>query len=106
MEGEIKMLKQLERLKEGEVIPALYDPVFKALLTDERCKDYLVDLINIVTKIPKELIKNNLEYRNTEHTKNNVKEKGKISDLIVDVLNNRINLEMNMNYYEGVIEKK
>ena len=99
------MIKNLERLNSGEVIPALYDPVFKALLTDGRCKDYLVDLINIVTKIPKKLIKDNLQYKNTEHIKNNIREKGKTSDLIVDVLNNRINLEMNMNYYEGVIQK-
>ena len=93
------------KLEEGRIIPATYDPVFKALLTSEECREYLADLINIVTKIPKENIINNLVIRNSEHMKSNISEKGKTSDLIVDVENNRINLECNLDYYEGLFSK-
>ena len=93
------------KLEEDKIIPATYDPVFKALLTSEECREYLADLINIVTKIPKESIINNLIIRNSEHMKGNIKEKRKTSDLIVDVENNRINLECNLDYYEGLFSK-
>ncbi len=39
-------------MKKDKVIPATFDPVFKALLTSEECREYLADLIYIVTKIP------------------------------------------------------
>jgi len=93
------------KLEKGKIIPATFDPVFKALLTSEECREYLADLINIVTKIQKEEITNNLVIKNSEHMKSNVREKNKISDLIVDVLDNRINLECNLDYYEGLFSK-
>ncbi len=99
------MVKIRKVIKKGEIIPAVYDPVFKALLTSEECRDYLADLINIVTKIPKEVIKDNVIIRNSEHMNRKAREKKKTSDLIVDVLNNRINLEMNKDYYEGLFSK-
>ena len=92
-------------MKKDKVIPATFDPVFKALLTSEECREYLADLIHIVTKIPKKDIINNIVIKNSEHMNNKAKEKRKISDLIVDVLNNRINLEMNKEYYEGLFSK-
>ncbi len=93
------------KLKPGNVIPASYDPVFKALLTAEECREYLADLIHIVTKIPKAVIMKDMEIKNSEHMKSHVKEKGKVSDLIVDVENNRINLECNREYYDGLFSK-
>ena len=92
-------------MKKDKVIPATFDPVFKALLTSEECREYLADLIYIVTKIPKKDIVDNIVIKNSEHMNNNANEKRKISDLIVDVLNNRINLEMNKEYYEGLFSK-
>ena len=92
-------------MKKDKVIPATFDPVFKALLTSEECREYLADLIYIVTKIPKKNIVDNIVIKNSEHMNNKANEKRKISDLIVDVLNNRINLEMNKEYYEGLFSK-
>ena len=92
-------------MKKDKVIPATFDPVFKALLTSEECREYLADLIHIVTKIPKKDIINNIVIKNSEHMNNKAKEKRKISDLIVDVLNNWINLEINKEYYEGLFSK-
>ncbi len=93
------------KLEEGKIIPASYDKVFKALLTADECKEYLADIIHIVTKIPKEEIIDNMEIKNSEHMKSHVREKSKVSDLIVDVSNNRINLECNKEYYEGLFSK-
>ena len=92
-------------MQKDKVIPATFDPVFKALLTSEECREYLADLIHIVTKIPKKDIVDNIVIKNSEHMNNNANEKRKISDLIVDVLNNRINLEINKEYYEGLFSK-
>ena len=93
------------KLEEGKIIPASYDPVFKALLTAEECREYLADIIHMITKIPKDIIMNNMEIKNNKHMKSNVKEKGKVSDLIIDIEKNRINLECNKEYYEGLFEK-
>ncbi|MBE6153054.1 MAG: hypothetical protein E7166_02340 [Firmicutes bacterium] len=93
------------KLKPGKIIPATYDPVFKALLTADECREYLADLIHLVTKIPKDEIMENMEIKNSEHMKSHIREKGKVSDLIVDVDNNRINLECNMEYYDGLFSK-
>ena len=38
------------KLEEGRIIPATYDPVFKALLTSEECREYLQQ------KLEKELL--------------------------------------------------
>lgn len=93
------------KLEPGKVIPASYDPVFKILLTAEECREYLADLIHIVTKIPRDVIMKDMEIKNIEHMKSHVRAKGKVSDLIVDVENNRINLECNRKYYDGLFSK-
>ena len=35
-------------IPEDEIIPATFDPVFKAVLTDESCREYLADIINYI----------------------------------------------------------
>jgi len=87
------------------IIPATFDPIFKTLLTSEECRDYLADIISYITKIPREDIINNIIIKNNELMKNKVYEKKKTTDLIIDILNCRINLEMNKEYYDGVFSK-
>ena len=90
--------------KENEkVIPMTFDPVFKTVLTSN--KDYLVDIISGITKLDKNYVKENIVFKNQELAKANIKERGKITDLIVDIKRNIINLEMNNNYYKALIEK-
>ena len=48
---------------------------------------------------------NDMEIKNSKHMKSHVREKRKVSDLIVDVEDNRINLECNMEYYDGLFSK-
>ena len=97
--------KSKEMLNQGIVVSPLYDIVFKSVLQDPHCLDYLIDLIYTITHIPKEGMKQNLRIENSEHLVSHTKEKRKVSDMIVSVENNIINLEMNQEYYEGLFKK-
>ena len=97
--------KSKEMLDQGMVVSPLYDIVFKSVLQAPRCRDYLIELIYIITHIPKEGMKKNLRIENSEHLVSHTKEKRKVSDMIVSIENNIINLEMNQEYYEGLLKK-
>ena len=88
-----------------KVIPMTYDVVFKSVLQDKKCEAYLIDLLSNITKIKKEYIKGNMVFKNTELKKDEIKEKGKTTDLIIEFKDNIINLEMNKNYYDGLFDK-
>ncbi len=88
-----------------KIIPMTFDVVFKSVLNDSKTEGYLVDIISGITKIDKKYIKGNIVFKNTELSKGEIKEKGKIADLIVEVKDNVINLEMNKNYYDGLFDK-
>ena len=80
-----------------------YDYVFKSVLSEN--KEYLARILSNILNIDKEYILDNLVYKNTEHTKITKKDKRKISDLIVEVENMKINLEMNKGYYKSLTHK-
>lgn len=88
-----------------KVIPMTYDVVFKSVLQDKKQEEYLVDILSNIIDIPKERIKGNIRFKNTEFTKDKVKEKGKMADLLIELKDNVINLEMNKSYYDGLYEK-
>lgn len=88
-----------------KVIPMTYDVVFKSVLQDKKQEGYLADILSNIIKIPKEKIRGNLVFKNTEFTKEGIKEKGKIADLLIELKENVINLEMNKDYYDGLYEK-
>ena len=83
----------------------LSDKVFKSVLQDKQQEDYLIDMINHITKIPIEDIKDNMMFQNTEFAKDSINEKGKVADLIMTIGNNVINLEMNKKLYLGLVDK-
>lgn len=95
-----KMIEEKQR-----IIPMIYDVVFKSVLQDKESEDYLIDIISNITGIKKDYMKGNIVFKNSELPKNNIKEKGKATDLIVELKENIINLEMNKNYYEGLYDK-
>ena len=87
------------------IIPMIYDVVFKSVLQDKESEDYLIDIISNITGIKKDYMKGNIVFKNSKLPKNNIKEKGKATDLIVELKENIINLEMSKNYYEGLYDK-
>ena len=92
-------------MTDNKVIPMIYDAVFKSVLQDKESEGYLIDIISNITGIKKEYMKGNIVFKNSELPKEENKEKGKTTDLIIELKENVINLEMNKNYYEGLYDK-
>lgn len=78
---------------EKTFIPLTYDKMFKMVLLSKEARSYLIDVISLITKIPKDSIKKNITFKNNEHKLSGISEKKKISDLVVDVGNGVINIE-------------
>ncbi len=91
--------------KEGMVVPGTYDVMFKSIMQDKSCREYLIDIIYNCTKLPKEFIRKNIIMTNSELPVENFSERRKITDLVIEIGNNIINLEMNCFYYNGLIER-
>ena len=97
------MIKYLSSYKDdvlrrkNEVIPGTYDPVFKSILT--KCREYLAEVVHGITGIPKDEVLKGIII-NSEFVVNNIEEKRKTSDLIIELKDNVINLEMNNKYYK------
>ena len=92
MEKEI--IKKIKELKEkGEIIPATYDSVFKCIIQDEDLKDFVA---YIISNIDGRIIDiDDMIFVNTESTKNTIFDKVNVSDIIIEIDSNKINLEMN-----------
>ena len=90
---------------EGLVVPGVFDKVFKSVMQDKKCKGYLVEIINNITNIPKEYIEENIVFKNSELPVEYLREKQNITDLVVEIQDNIINLETNNFYYKGLIER-
>lgn len=96
----------LEKLrKENKVIPFLFDPIFKSVLKDEKMKGLLSFLISEVTGLDKNYVMKNIDFKDNELKRNRYLEKGKITDLIVYIENNIINIEANQVLNSGIIDK-
>lgn len=52
--------------RKTKVIPMTYDVVFKSVLQDKKQEEYLVDILSNIIDIPKERIKGNIRFKNTE----------------------------------------
>ena len=81
------------------------DPVFKEFMLSEDTKEYTAKLINLITKIPKEEILKHSVFNNVEIPIRNKKDKRYRTDIIITIMNNIINIEMNREYYEGLLSK-
>ena len=85
-----------------EVIPGVYDFVFKELVLDENCREWLAEIISDVTGIDYNTLVKNIVIKDSKLRVNNKNEKRNISDILIEVDKNYINLEMNNFYYEGI----
>lgn len=93
--------KELDKKK--EIVPATYDGVFKAIM--DKCPKFRSDLTSRITGIPKELILNTYQEKNTEYKIDNALEKGKVSDVLFDIDGYVINYEFNGRKWDGLIER-
>lgn len=80
------------------------DVVFKAFMISEKTNRYKARLISLITNIPEsELLK--AKYQSVELPVNNKKDKVYKTDIIVSIKNSILSLEMNKDYYEGLMIK-
>ncbi len=95
----------IKKIKEGKelVIPGSEDAVFKTLL--ENCHGFLALIIEEITGIPYDVVLDTLEVKNTELPIDQYEEKRKRSDLIIEIEKGTIILEMNREYYDGLLQK-
>lgn len=91
-------------MTETKIMEGTYDCIFKAIMLDKENIEFLKTIISIITKIDKEDLKN-IVVENVEHNIVHKKDKKIRSDIIVTIDNHIINIEMNKDYYEGVIQK-
>ena len=90
-------------LKKDEVVPIVFDIMFKTILMDN--KEYLADILSNILDMDKDYILDNLVFKNTEQSILGISEKRKITDLIVDIDKLTINLEMNASYSKALVRK-
>ena len=88
-----------------KIIPMTNDRVFKSVLSSIEARDYLIDIISGITGLPKENLKKDMTFVDSEHRISSKKESRKISDLVVEVKDNVINLEMNNTYYKKLVDR-
>ena len=96
-----KILKDLAKKK--EILPATSDPIFKAIMS--RCPKYRADLVSRITGIPKDVILNTYVEKNSEYVIDNALERKKVSDFVFGIDKAVINIELNIEYYAGLIER-
>ena len=84
--------------QEIKIRPMTYDRVFKSVLQDMNLRNYLIDMLSNITKIPKEEFEGKIAFKNSELSNEENNEKLKIADLIIELDKSVINLEMNKSY--------
>ena len=90
---------------EEKIIPMTYDKMFKSVLKSKEAREYLIDIIGEITGLPKEKIRKDIKIKDPEYRVNSVSERKKISDMVVEIKEGVINLEMNKDYYDGLIDR-
>lgn len=80
------------------------DVVFKSFMMSENTIDYKARLIHLITGLPEDDLKKAV-YESIELPVSNKNDKVYKTDIIVRINKNIINIEMNKDYYEGIITK-
>ena len=96
-----EIVKELKR--KGEVVPATYDCVYKAIMRN--CPKYRADTTSNLTSVTKELILNTYKEMNTVYVIDNVLEKGKVSDVLFETKGYVFNFVFNNRKWDGLIER-
>lgn len=92
-------------MKENKTLLELTsDPVFKAFMMSENTKVFKARYISLITGIKEEDLLN-AEYTSRELAVNNKQDKTYKSDIIVHIEKTYLNIEMNNEYYKGVLNK-
>ena len=89
----------------NNLVPAISDSIFKKIFSVRENKKLISYLISYITKIDYLYIYDNFRYGNTELLKKKYDEKGKVTDLLIYLKDEIINIEMNKYVSKGIILK-
>ena len=87
-----------------EIMSNMYDCTFKSIVLDEDLKDYICFIINNLTGIDYDELMSG-EFSNTEFIIRHLDDKRRVCDVILKTKNYIINIEANLEYYEGLFIK-
>ena len=93
-------MKNTKYTSQNKVLSLTSNVVFKNILKDKNNKEFLVRIICLFTKLDKEYVFNHLIIADPDTLEGNAKEHHNTGDLVVDIENNRINIEMSINNKE------
>ena len=98
-------INDIKEMKEkGEVFPGTYDHIFKSVIEDDNLKDYTAFIVE--NTISRPIDKNSIIFVNPEFTKDNVLDKGNITDVLMLVNGgDRIALEMNRSNSKELVKR-
>ena len=89
----------------NNLVPAISDSVFKKIFSVRENRRLISYLISYITKIDYLYIYDNFKYGNTELLKKRYDEKGKVTDLLIYLKDEIINIEMNKYVSKGILIK-
>ena len=93
---EVKMVNTVK-----EIGKATYDSILKKVFSSKENRKIISYLISNITKIDYSYIYENFKYANTELLKKKYSDKGKVTDLLIYLKEEIINLEMNKYVSKG-----
>ena len=80
----------IETQTKKQVIPGVFDYVFKELVTDESCRKWLAEIISDVTGLDYEILVKNIVIKDPKLRVGNKNEKKNVSDILIEVDKNYI----------------
>ena len=81
------------------------DSLFKTIFTSKELRNFVAYIISKILKIDENYVKEKMIVLNTNSINENKTNKKSISDIIIQVENNIINIECNRWYYNGLLER-
>ena len=81
--------------KGDKIIPGIFDGLFKALIQSNEFRPCLYIILITCTHFTMDEVIKNIKFLNTELKKEKYKDKGKITDILIDISGHTINIEAN-----------
>ena len=99
------IIEKTNKIDTDKIKPMMYDYIAYEVLTNKTNKSYTAFIISEITNMEYNYVLNNMEVINNRHSISNKNNKRAISDVIIKIENTIIDIEINKNYYKGVLEK-
>ena len=87
-----------------EIMNNMYDCTFKSIVLDEDLKDFICFIIHEITRIDYDELMSG-EFSNTEFSIRQIDDKRRVCDVLLKTKNYIINIEANLEYYDGLFIK-